>query len=346
MRKFNIVVHISLSLIMLFWSAPHLVFAQTATSTATSALPDYRNKGVQKSIEDFLCAPTGGGSDLNVCVNRLYRFSISIGGFLLVFLLALAGYYYMLGSESGKQKAKGIVGSSVAGMIIILTSYLILNQINPALTQFRAIQPPIFSGGKLPTCEDVNYGATCTLSDGQVLVPPGGGTGGGGCKNIEQGACTVATLNSCPGMLKDRDLALRICNQESAGGQAGVMSSTDRCRIETNNDIVSFSGGLWQINIENSADPRIFPECQGVLQHVSPGDHCTVRPPYNDVDCTCRYGSGGRAAYDRCVAAIKDPSKNTANACKLFNTPDRDGTEPGIRGWEPWQTSYNKCTRG
>lgn len=188
MRKYNILAQIVVVANLLLWSAPGVLYAQTTqppTPAATSAngLPTYTGRGVQDSIEKFLCAPTGDGSDLNVCVNRLYRFSISIGAFVLVFMIALAGYYYMLGSEAGKTKAKGLIGSAVAGMIILLSSFVLLNQINPALTKFRPIQPPIFSGGVLPTCEDVDYGETCILNDGQVFVGPGGGTGGAGSGN-------------------------------------------------------------------------------------------------------------------------------------------------------------------
>jgi hypothetical protein len=147
-----------------------------ATATTTSSLPDYRGKGAEQSIKDFLCTPSDNPNDskaLERCVNRAYRFSISIGAILLVFLIALAGYYYMVGSEPAKKKAKEIIATAVAGMIIILTSFLLLNQINPALTTFRPIQPPIFEGGKLPSCEDVGYGEACALSDGSESVGVG-----------------------------------------------------------------------------------------------------------------------------------------------------------------------------
>jgi hypothetical protein len=159
--------------IVFFSIIPQFSGAQT-TATSTATLPTYKG-GAEQSIKDFLCTPSSNadGQDLTRCINRAYRFSISLGAVLLVFLIALGGYYYMIGSESAKQKAKEIIGAAVAGMIIILTSFLLLNQINPALTTFRAIQPPIFQGGKLPSCEDVGYGTSCVLADGSAGVASG-----------------------------------------------------------------------------------------------------------------------------------------------------------------------------
>lgn len=309
------------------------------------SLPQY-NQGVDQSIKEYLCTPTGSGTDLVDCINRLYRFSISAGAIALVFFFVLAGYLYITGGETAKGKAKSIVLSALTGLGILLGSFALLNFINPNLTQIRTIQPPIFSSADLPSCEAIGFSARCIISTGgsagQVFNPP---TGQGGCVNAEQGGCNRNSINACPGMAKDMPLALKICNQESAGGNVAIMSSTDRCREQSTGQVVSFSGGLWQINMQNSADAGLFPECVGVLQHVSPGSFCRISPPYNDVDCTCRFGSGGRAAYDRCVRALADPVRNTKNACILFNQRSSSGTESGIRGWQPWLTSYNKCRR-
>ncbi len=242
-------------------------------------------------------------------------------------------------------KGKSIFLSALTGMIVILSSFVLLRFINPELVKFKVIQPPIFLASGLPKCEDIGFSQNCVIGSGantgQVFV--GGSSGQGGCINKEQGGCTSQTLNACPGMAKNVPLGLRICNQESSGGNYGIMSGTDTCTETSTGAVISFSGGLWQLNIENSAQD--FPECAGVLKHVSPGNHCSVYPPYKPAgsQCRCQFGSGGRSAYDRCVAALKDPVKNTQNACRLFNTRSTAGTESRIRGWQPWITSYNKC---
>ncbi len=160
---------------VLFFVNPFLVYAQQTPSVTTpqQSLPQY-NQGVDLSIKDYLCTPEGNGTDLFNCVNRLTKFAISAGSIVLVFLIVLAGYIYIAGGEAQKSKAKGIVFSSLTGMVIILVSFTLLNFINPALVQIKPIQPPIFSSANLPKCEDIGFSSNCIISTGdakgQVLI--------------------------------------------------------------------------------------------------------------------------------------------------------------------------------
>lgn len=151
--------------------------AQTPTE-----LPVY-NAGVDRSIQDYLCTPSqpADGHDLERCVNRLYRFGISAGALVLVFLIIYAGYIYITSDESGKTKAKGYIKNSLTGMGILLGSYVLLNFINPSLVTFKPIQPPIFNAADLPSCKDLGFGDNCLVASGgesgNDSVQPG--TGGG-----------------------------------------------------------------------------------------------------------------------------------------------------------------------
>jgi hypothetical protein len=140
-------------------------------TTAPSELPQY-NKGVDTSIRDYLCTPEDSnlGGALYTCIGRLYRFGISFGSIALVFFIVLAGYMYLTGGETAKGKAKGILLSAFTGMGLLLSSYLLLHFINPDLTNFKSIQPPIFTA-VLPKCEDVGYGVNCILTTGGVYTP-------------------------------------------------------------------------------------------------------------------------------------------------------------------------------
>lgn len=149
----------------LFIFNPVLVFAQPTDTTpsTTTALPTYG--GVEESIGQYLCTPTGDGKDLERCINRLYRFGITAGALVLVAMVVFAGYLYITGGETGKGKAKAMILNSVVGMAILLGSYALLYFINPNLTSFRAIQPPIFTADDLPGCEDVGFGENCLPGD-------------------------------------------------------------------------------------------------------------------------------------------------------------------------------------
>ncbi len=154
----------------LFLASPVLVYAQPATLTATTptGLPEY--SGVDSSITDYLCTPTGDGKDLERCINRLYRFGITAGAIILVAMVVFAGYLYITSGETGKGKAKSMLMNSLVGMAMLLGSYALLYFINPSLVAFRAIQPPIFSVADLPECEAIGLGEDCIVVEDSASV--------------------------------------------------------------------------------------------------------------------------------------------------------------------------------
>jgi hypothetical protein len=176
----NILIVSLLSLIIL---NPVLVLAQTKIDKIENTSKAFNNPqytlSVDKSISQYLCTPSDppDGKDLENCINKLYRFGISFGAIALVFFLVYAGYMYMTGGEAGKNSAKGIFQNALIGMVILLSSYVLLGFINPNLLLFKTIQPPIFTADNFPSCTDVGFGEKCTLLDGSVGT--GNGTGGG-----------------------------------------------------------------------------------------------------------------------------------------------------------------------
>ncbi len=79
--------------------------------------------------------------DLTTFVNRMFFLMISIGGMLAVGRLSYAGWLYMIGDNFGNlKKAKGIVGNVVIGLLILLSVWLILMQINPYILNTDILQ--------------------------------------------------------------------------------------------------------------------------------------------------------------------------------------------------------------
>ncbi len=148
-------------------------------------LPVY-NAGVDRSIQDYLCTPSSpaDGQDLQRCVNRLYRFGISAGALVVVFLIIYAGYIYITSDEAGKTKAKGYLKNSLTGMAIMLGSFVLLNFINPSLVAFKPIQPPIFSAAALPTCEELGFADNCLVASGGSSQGNYSGSGNGSIVEI------------------------------------------------------------------------------------------------------------------------------------------------------------------
>lgn len=160
----------------LFLFNPVSVLAQSESKTNFD-VPEY--KGVDESLTSFLCTPSDPptGNDLENCINKGYRFGIAFGAIALVFFLVFAGYMYMTGGETGKEKGKSIFRNALVGMGILLSSYLILSFINPNLVIFKPIQPPIFTAPDLPSCEAVGLGQECVLPNGEIASSNGSGGG-------------------------------------------------------------------------------------------------------------------------------------------------------------------------
>ena len=166
----------------------------TATTQATTDFPIYQ--GVDGSIRDYLCTPSAvaDGRDLERCINRLYRFGISAGALVLVFMVVAAGYLYITGGETGKGKGKAMLMNSLVGMGILLGSYVLLYFINPTLVAFKPIQPPIFDAKDLPSCEEVGLGNDCVISvnEGETSDQPT--TVGTGYANCSGGIVPISGI--------------------------------------------------------------------------------------------------------------------------------------------------------
>lgn len=80
--------------------------------------------------------------DFSGFVNGLFKFGIAIGAIAAVLRLAYAGYLYMGQSDMWSQKgvAKGIMQDVTIGLLLLLSIYLILFQINPDILKLSALQ--------------------------------------------------------------------------------------------------------------------------------------------------------------------------------------------------------------
>lgn len=156
-----------LALIGLVLLSPVAVRAQTDPKTQKPT-NEIKYQNVEGSIRAFLCTPDQGPANvvMYTCINKLFRFGIVTGGFVLVFLVVMAAYFYLAGGEASKAKGKEIISSSLVGLAMLLLSYTLLKFINPYLVDFRIIQPPIFKADNAPA-----------QTTDRVPVSPGGGTG-------------------------------------------------------------------------------------------------------------------------------------------------------------------------
>jgi len=97
----------------------------------------------QSSITTFQTLPYVDGpiSDTQTYIELLYRLSIAVAAFLVIFKIILAGARLTVSdSVSGRSKAKEDIFGALLGMLIILGAVTILNTINPNLTNLNFLQ--------------------------------------------------------------------------------------------------------------------------------------------------------------------------------------------------------------
>ena len=117
----------------------------------------------------------GSTTDGNFCnyISAVYKFGLGGVGVAAMLMITIGGYMYIMsaGNSSSMTKAKGIIFDALLGLLLALTSYLILYEINPKLV---TIDGNICSGGadnQQPGPGEVNPatgGRDCSSMQSQV----------------------------------------------------------------------------------------------------------------------------------------------------------------------------------
>lgn len=130
--------------------------------------------------EDKMCVPWIGQY-----IAGVYKYAIGIVGILATVVMMFGGVMWIVagGNASRVSEAKAWIGASLTGLILALTSYMILYQINPKLTHFEPIKvaevesTPESSAPSDPTgCCTVNIQGTgaytaCVITENSKCVP-------------------------------------------------------------------------------------------------------------------------------------------------------------------------------
>jgi cell wall-associated NlpC family hydrolase len=95
---------------------------------------------------------TSSGDENKLCVNwiaeyiaGIYKYAIGIVGILATVVMMIGGVMWIMsgGNQTTVGEAKAWITASLTGLIIALSSYMILYQVNPALVQLAGIKLPI-----------------------------------------------------------------------------------------------------------------------------------------------------------------------------------------------------------
>lgn len=119
-----------------------------------------------------------GSASLADFINRLFTISISVGAILAVLRLAFAGYMYMTSDAFGhKSHAKEVIGDVVLGLLLLLSIWLILRQINPDILNLDILRN------------------TTPVNPAQFTVPSSGGGGDPTIQGCGVGGCDQSGVN-------------------------------------------------------------------------------------------------------------------------------------------------------
>ncbi len=147
---------------------------------------------------DWPTAPITGAeinesSELHDLIAYFYGWGISIGVIIAFVMIVIAGIEYMISSATANPgmggKSIGRIKSAVLGLILLLSSWLILNTINPQITQLQPL-PNLWDADDLvselinmnrvtePPCEFVLFYPERDFKGSYIKRTPDGSSGG------------------------------------------------------------------------------------------------------------------------------------------------------------------------
>ncbi len=260
--------------------------------------------------------------DSTAYILQLYQFGLWTVGIAAMLMISIGAFMYITsgGNTSTMGTAKGYIVDAIAGVILALTSYILLYTINPALVQI---------GGN-------NYDTTGSNSSSNT---GNNGTSTGTCTPVPGGDCTITNLQTgCFG--SNAEKMSKICSVESNGNPNKCASTTDNC-TDRCKDGNAFSIGLFQINMITSAGSigckgsDIFtvngsgPQgtCLETVTNSSGLSYCKKR------DCEVK----DMAKYTECLNKLKNGQMNITAACNLPSSGSNGSNT------SPWVNTANKC---
>ena len=162
---------------------------------------------------------------INSYLSGMLKLIIALGGALSILMAIVGGTQYVASgvSPDAKNGARERIQNALTGLALILTSYLILNSINPQLVKFNFMLPPVGVAPEQIVSPEIGPGPTAssTASAGswpsdaperaQLSAVGIGVNHPTGCTNIGQSSCTslagmsqgvisnlIALKSSCP----------------------------------------------------------------------------------------------------------------------------------------------------
>ncbi|MEA3398485.1 MAG: pilin [Patescibacteria group bacterium] len=125
-----------------------LAYTPSSAKEAAFQIPDLQID-IFKGFTFSSVSPCPPPDEDKMCVNwigehiaNIYKYAIGIVGILATVVMMIGGIMWVVagGNATRIGEAKAWIGAALTGLVLALTSYVILYQINPDLTQFKPIE--------------------------------------------------------------------------------------------------------------------------------------------------------------------------------------------------------------
>jgi len=236
MQSFKII-KISLIIIISF----SFVFGITSTDAAegNSNLEYEMEVGIPGSdySKGDTFKPSGNTSDIGNYIKAIYNYGIGIAGILAVVVIMIGGVVWLTagGNTNKVESAKQWIGGALSGLVLVLTSYMLLYQINPNLVEFRNQEITTITstttpetGGETGCCtysiQDKGGNLTkeeCKAKDGTFHSDKEWNSNRKMCVTI--GCCYYDDMMGCEEISKNK------CESKGSGGRKGTFYSDKTC---------------------------------------------------------------------------------------------------------------------
>ena len=177
-----------------------LLAAFFLAATPGLTLAGYTYK-VMETIPGFI--NSGDCTNFNAYIAGVYKFGIWVVGIAALLMLSIGAFMYLTsaGNKAAAGSAKNVITDAIIGLIMALTAYFILYQINPDLVSPPGIDDSTSTCSSNSTTTSTTAAAS-TTSSGSFNGFQGGSSGGGGVsgsygdKSVTQSDLTASEVKS------------------------------------------------------------------------------------------------------------------------------------------------------
>ncbi|MDD4900943.1 MAG: hypothetical protein PHS62_02400 [Patescibacteria group bacterium] len=120
---------------------------------------------------NFNNSDTSTGNIANY-IKAIYQYAIGIVGILAAIVLMVGGVLWIIAGGNATQvgEAKARIGAALTGLVLALTSYLILYTVNPALVNLKTTNVPGVNNTNTNTSSSTTQTNCCAFTKGMYLT--------------------------------------------------------------------------------------------------------------------------------------------------------------------------------